>query len=58
MITDETKSKLYELVEYYTKGKFQEFQNISYSSIEFKKNKFQELQKEHNDLIEMIDSIE
>jgi hypothetical protein len=57
MITDETKAKLYELVNYYINGKVQEFHSTSYSSITFKNNRFQELQKEHNDLIAMVDSI-
>jgi hypothetical protein len=58
MITNETKAKLYELVDYYINGKVQEFHNTSYSSITFKNNRFQELQKEHSDLMNMVDSIE
>jgi hypothetical protein len=57
MITDETKAKLYELVNYYINGKVQEFHSTSYSSITFKNNRFQEIQKEHSDLIAMVDSI-
>jgi len=56
-MNEQTKAKLYELVEYYINGKVQEFQNTSYSSITFKNNRFQELQKEHSDLIAMVDSI-
>jgi len=57
-MNEQTKAKLYELVEYYINGKVQEFHSTSYSSITFKNNRFQELQKEHSDLMNMVDSIE
>jgi len=56
-MNEQTKAKLYELVEYYINGKVQEFHSTSYSSITFKNNRFQELQKEHSDLMNMVDSI-
>ena len=56
-MNEQTKAKLYELVNYYINGKVQEFHSTSYSSITFKNNRFQELQKEHSDLMNMVDSI-